>query len=121
MSSAKQYNLQPSKVIDEATVSADVTSSITEIMNKDNIVYQIKWTGTLNIAFDVQVSSNYDPRNASAASWDSLPLLPAPAATGSAGSWTIDLSELGSKYIKLFCDYSSGSGALEAWISGKAV
>lgn len=121
MSSAKQYNLQPYLVINESSLSTSKTSEITEIFNKDNITYQLVWTGTLNGTFAVQVSSDYDSHNPSDAHWDVLPLSPTPTASGSAGSWTIDLNELGSKHIKIIFTRVSGTGSLKARIMGKAI
>jgi hypothetical protein len=36
-------------------------------------------------------------------------------------SWTLDLNELGSKYIKIDFTYTSGTGDLTADIMGKAI
>lgn len=121
MSSAKQYNLQPHKVINEASLSASKTSEITEIFNKDNIIYQCIWGGTLAGTFDVQVSSDYVSTPTPAGTWDSLPLSPVPTASGSPDSWTIDLNQLGAKYIKIVFNRSGGSGSLKVYISGKGI
>lgn len=112
--------MQPHLVIDEESLSTSIDSDVTEIMFKDNITYQISWGGTLLGTFDVAISSDYDKLNPSAATWDSLPLSPAPVAAGAPDSWTIDLSQLGSKFIKLSFTRTSGSGFLKARISGKA-
>lgn len=117
--SAKQYNLQPSKIFD-ATVSASTETDPTQIMNKDNVVYQLIWTGTLNASFAVHVSSDHDKLGVTP-SWDVLPLDPAPVASGSAGSWTIDLNQIGSKWAKLVITRNSGSGNLKVYVSGKAI
>lgn len=121
MSSSKQYNLQPSLVINEDSVAGDVRSLVTEVLNKDNITYQLKWDGDLDALFEVHVSSDYNPNNPSAAHWDSLPLDPAPTASGSADTWTIELNQIGSKYVSLFVVYNSGTSNLQAYVSGKAI
>lgn len=119
--SAKQYNLQPSVVFEEASVSASKTSDATEVLNKDNLTYQLLWTGTLAGTFDIQVSSNYDPNKPSLASWDSLPLTSVPTAAGSPDSWTVDLNQLGSKWVRCAFTRVSGTGNLKMIISGKAI
>lgn len=122
MSSAKQYNLPPYKNIPTQSVSSGtVTSSVTDIYLKDNILLQFIWTDTLAGTFDIQVSTNYDKNSPSSAAWDSLPLSSVPTASGSASNWSVNITELAAKAIRVVFTWSGGSGNLTSWISAKAV
>lgn len=121
MSSAKQYNLPPFQNIPtQAVSSGTVTSSVTNIYNKDNISIEFDWDGTLAGTFDIQVSNTYNP-NAGTGTWTSLTLSPAPIAAGSPSSIFLDLNQLGASYIRSVFTWSSGSGNLTGTISAKAI
>jgi len=119
MSSAKQYNLQPALIFDE-TVSGDVETDPTEILNKDNITYQVVWDGTLAAIISVLISSDYN-KNTGEGWWDPLPLNPVPTIATGQDSWTIDLNQLGSKWCKLQIAASGGSADVQVTITGKAI
>jgi len=126
MSSVKQYNLQPSQVFN-GPVTATVTSSVTEILNKDNVSYSYVWTGNLVGTFSVQTSNDYMANGLStgtppvnAGTWDTVPISGA-AAAGTADHGTIELNNLGAKYVRTVFTYTSGSGNLTATIVAKAL
>lgn len=119
MSSAKQYNLKPYDIINQS-VSADVTSLVTNIYNKDNIGIQIVWTGTLVGDFLVQVSANYDD-NTLAGTWTAITLDPEVSAAGSANDAYIDINQISAPYMRVFFDRTSGSGTIRATITGKGI
>lgn len=121
MSSSKQYNIPAYPLIPAQAVSADVTSAVTNIFNVDDIGYQAHWTGTLVGTFYVQLSLDYDPRFPNNATWTSMTLDPVPAAAGSAGDAYIDITQISSKWIRLFFDYTSGSGNLTVYFVAKGV
>lgn len=121
MSSAKQYNLPPSIVIPTTAITnQNVTSSVTNIFNKDNIGYQFVWTGTVAGTFAVQVSIDYNPVTG-VGTWDALPLNPTPTASGSPGSWFVDITETSAPFIRAVFTYTSGSGNLTGSIVGKGI
>ena len=119
--SAKQYNLPPyQNITTRAVSSGTVTSSVTDIFLKDNITLQFIYTGTLAGSFDVQISTNYDLANPSLAAWDSLPLSTTPVAAGAAGNWSVNITDLSAKALRVVFTWTSGSGNLTSWISAKA-
>lgn len=119
-SSAKQYNLKPYQVISQTGVSGDVTSAVTNIFFKDNVIYQYVWTGDLAGGFTVETSSDYN-ENTQSGTWDVVPIDAGAAAAGTADSGTIELNQLSAPYIRTVFTYSSGTGNLTVTISGKAV
>lgn len=120
MSSAKQYNLPPSVVVPTQAVSGNVTSLVTNIFNKDNIGYQLVWTGTLAGTFAVQVSADYSPVT-TIGTWTSITLNPVPTAAGSPDNAYIDITQISAPYIRVVFTYSSGSGNLTGTIVAKGV
>lgn len=114
MSTGKKY-LTPFKVITDGDMStASITSAVTEIPYLDNVCYQMVWTGTPTGNFDVQVS--LDKTN-----WTSLVLSPPPVASGSAGSYVIDMNQLSMTYIRLVYTRTASTGVLNVYISAKGL
>jgi hypothetical protein len=103
------------------TGTATLTSQITEIRGFDNISYEADFTGTPTGTFSVQVSNSYDPVTNPNATFVILPLSPTPVASGSSGVVGIDINQSGFKWIKLVYTNTSGSGTLNAYVSGKAI
>lgn len=129
MSSAKQYNLPVSAVIPLQATSANKTSLVSDIFMKDNVTYQYLWTGTLNGSFVVETSLDYVPNSngnpqsspLNAGTWDTVPIGSGAVAVGSPDHGTIELNNLGPRYVRTRFVYSSGSGNLTVNIVGKAV
>jgi hypothetical protein len=103
------------------TGTSVITSPITEIRGFDNIFYDIQFSGSPVGTFSVQVSSSYDPITNPNAIFIPLVLSPAPVASGSSGVIGIDINQEGAQWIKLVYTNSSGSGTLDAYVSGKAI
>ncbi len=103
------------------TGTSVLTSEITEIRGFDNISYEADFTGTPTGTFSVQVSNSYDPITNPNAVFVILPLSPTPVASGSSGVVGIDINQSGFKWIKLVYTNASGSGTLNAYVSGKAL
>lgn len=121
---ASRNNLQRFQNIKAQSMTVDVTSAVTSIQYADDIYLQLVWTGTPNGTFNVQVSNSYEQDNwgniTSTGSWDSVTLSPQPVAAGAPGSWSINLSNLGSPWIRVTYTHSSSTGTLNGWISTKA-
>lgn len=97
----------PSGTLAGAMASTNVIySNIIEKSRMDNINLEITWTGTPTGLIEVLVSDsgiNFYPLTFS-------PILTQPA--GSAGGYTINLTQLSAKYIMLRYTNSSGTGTI---------
>lgn len=120
MSSAKQYNLLPFRIIPTQAVSGNVTSSVTNVFFKDNIGIQLVWTGTLAGTFAVQISADYVP-DTGVGTWTSITLSPVPTAAGSPDNAYIDITQISAPFIRVVFTHSGGSGNLTGTIVGKGV
>lgn len=121
MSNSKATNLPPYKIIPlTAITNQNVTSSVTNIFNKDNVGIQLIWTGTIAGTFAVQVSADYDPHFGTG-TWTAITLSPALAAVGSAGDAYADITQISAPYIRVVFTYTSGAGNLTGWITAKVV
>lgn len=101
----------PTLIITAGDMSqASITSDAIGIASLDNINIQCIWTGTPSGTFEVDVSLN-------STTWNALP--PAPTATGAAGSFTLDLNQLGSYYFRLVYTKSGSTGTLNCKAYGK--
>lgn len=109
-------------VIEDGYMAADITSDPTSVKNIDRVIVQLIWTGTPTGIFSIQTSLNYNPPlvDEDAATWTAFALNPTPTAAGSADNWVIDLTETGARWLRIVYDASSGSGTLQAYISGKS-
>lgn len=118
MSSAAQYNLPPFTFIPTQAISANYTSSVTNIYNKKLVGIQLVWTGTLSGTFQAQISADYSAVTG-LGTWTSITLSPVPMAAGTPDSAYIDITAISSPFIRTVFAYSSGSGNLTGTIVAK--
>jgi hypothetical protein len=116
--------LQPVHIIDAGDMSGDLVSDVVGIAFLDNISVQLVFTGNAVGDFGVEVSLNYREQQGyviNPGDWVALPLSPAPVAAGSADDITIDINQVSAPYIRVTYTRTSGTGTVEAYLSGKAV
>lgn len=106
--------LAPYAVVSAGDMSGNLTSKVTVINYLDNLCYQLVWTGTPTGTFQVEVSLD-------GINWTALTLSPVPAASGSAGSYYVDLNQLSASFVRIKYVFGSGTGTLTATVSGKSV
>lgn len=124
---AKSF-LKPYKVVSAGDMStASITSPVTAIQTIDNIGYQLNWTGTPTGTFNIQVSMDYEPGKSpddkpfNAGTWTTVTLTVPVVASGSADNAYVDLDQLSAPYIRVVYTRTSGSGSLNAFVTGKAI
>lgn len=123
--SGRKNNLRKFHNIVAGNMSADITSSVTNIEHLDNVAIQLHWTGTPTGDFKVQVSVDYEQDSLGnvkvAGNWVDVTLSPAPVAAGIAGDIFIDLNQLAAPWIRVFYDRTGGTGTLDSFISAKMI
>lgn len=115
-----------------ADLSENVTGPKTEITNQSMVSIHILFTGTPTGEFFVQVSNVYndvyrgpDPAHAST-DWETLPLVDnagaalSLTASGTAGTYFVNLQNIAASYIRVIYTDTSGSGAANVWITAKS-
>lgn len=112
------------------TGTATLTSSVTNILYRDNISIELDWTGTPTGTFFIEGSNSYNPGipqagggpdgPASTGTWTALTLSPNPVAGGSASNLLINLDDLAFAWIRVRYTNSAGSGTLNGWIAAKS-
>lgn len=113
------------------TGTAVLTSLPTEITRKDNVAYELSWSGTPTGTFVVQGSVSYNPGTpqsggaVSAGVWTTLVVTDqngnAPVASGAAGQILMNLNELSFPWVRVQYANTSGSGTLSGYVSGKSI
>lgn len=108
-------------------MATSITGPATNINGMPAIGYDLTWTGSPVGTFDVQVSNSYsqDPEGnvINAGSWTVLPhssfqgTYPVPAGTPSNGF--LDIEAVGSAWIRLVYNATSGSGNLTVIVAAK--
>lgn len=112
--------LTPYHIITDADMSVPIVSSVTNIQFLDNVSIQLVFTGTPTGIFTVSGSLDYNPSTGTG-SFTALTLDPNPATAGAPNSILIDMNQLSFPYIRVSYAVTSGSGTLNAYISGKMV
>ncbi len=111
------------QVIDAADMTSSVVSTVSIIQNITGVSYDISWTGTPTGTFSVEVSNTYEQNGEGevyvAGDWNALPLSITPTASGSASNGTIDILGSTAYAIRLRYTPTSGSGTLNATLTGK--
>lgn len=117
-----KYQLFTNGVMTGTTV---LTSPAVHILNLDNVYVQLDFTGTPTGTFAVQVSGDHTQDQEGnvlvPGHWVTLTLSPSPAAAGAANDIGIDLNQLGAPYLRVVYTNASGTGVLNAFVSGKGL
>lgn len=113
------------KNITAGDMSANITSTVTNIGYVDNVGIELSWTGTPTGTFTVEVSVSYEQDSQgnviNAGSWNALTLNPTPTASGSAGSFYISLNQIEAPWIRVRYVRTSGTGVLTSFICTKEI
>lgn len=119
---ATRPDFGPTPVITSASMGASVTSAVTFKHQIPAVNYSFQWTGSPTGTFTVQISNDYaqypDGSVKTAGNWVTLPLTPSnPTASGSGDIASVDVVTSANS-IRLVYTRSSGSGTLNAIITG---
>ena len=123
MSSRTQ--LSPHSVITNGDMSAaSITSEVTIIQKLSLASYGVSWTGTSPVGvITVQVSNDYsqnaDGSVKNAGTWNTLNLSATANVSGNTGNGFIDIDSIAGYAIRLIYTKTSGTGTLQAIVSGK--
>lgn len=118
------------KIFDAISVSGTnaVTSSVSNILYRDAVAMQFKWTGNPQGTVDVQGSVDYAPQLTQAGgapdapnsgTWTSLSFSTTPTVAGSS-SLLINMTQLSFSNIRAVYTNSSGSGTLTGYVVAKS-
>lgn len=123
---ADHFRLQKYQILTAVSVSGTntYTSSVTHILNLDDIGIQLNATGTPNGTFSIQVSIDYvqdaEGNVLNAGNWVPITGV-SPALTGAAAQIYVDLNELSAPWIRVQYTNSSSSGVINGFICGKGL
>lgn len=93
----------------------------------DNNSYELVWTGSPVGTFNVQVSQDYAPGTGpnsdpiNPGNWTDVVLSVPVVATGSANYAYIELTQLSAPYMRISYTSVSGTGTLNAYVTGKSI
>lgn len=114
-------------LINAVSMATSITSPVTNINGLCSIGYDLTWTGAPVGTFSVEVSNSYSQDNEgnviNAGSWTILPTssfqgtYPVPAGTASNGF--LDIEAIGSAWIRLLYNRTSGTGNLTVIVAAK--
>jgi hypothetical protein len=114
--------LIPYQIVSSGNMASNVTSKVTNIQFLDNISVQANFTGTptgtLNVQGSVDYSQDAQGNVINAGNWITITTN---SPSGSANQVLFDLNQLSFPYLRLQYVASSGSGTLNAYVSGKEV
>ena len=105
------------RVIDSAnfvsgeSAGADFTSVPVNILHVDRVALELVWTGTPTGIVEVQVSNT-------GTNWTAVDSTITPAGSADFGFVEIETS---AKFVRVFFDYTSGSGTLSAHLTAKSI
>ena len=105
---------------------ASITSPVVAIQYMDNIGIQLDFTGTPTGAFEIQGSADYqqdaEGNVQNPGFWIPIGPLSSPATvTGVDGQIFIDINQISAPWIRVVYNKTSGSGTLNAYITGKEI
>lgn len=120
-----QNILGPVHLVSAASMASSVTSKAIKVLTQDNIQFQLVWTGSPTGNFVFQSSLTFDQDGngniLNVGNWDNIPVDPAITAAGAGDTATVDITETGASFIRVFYIRSSGTGTLDVFVSGKGI
>jgi len=119
---ANKSTIKKFQMVEDGDMSADITSSITDITKLDNMGLQIKWDSANAVGvISVQTSINYDPQ-INSGDWVDLSFSPSLTQPDSDnGVYAISLNQLPYPWLRIKYAFGSGSGTFNAWLSAKVI
>lgn len=113
------------KIFTAGSMTGNLTSPAVNIQYLDNTGIELDWSGTPVGTFNVQVSISYTQDSqgniTNAGTWNNITLNPQPAATGSAGSYYIEVNQTSATWIRVTYTAGSSTGTLNGYVSSKEV
>jgi hypothetical protein len=112
---------KPYKVIDSGSMAGNITSSTTNVTNLDSITYIPQWSGTTPVGelfVDVRHNVGISPDGFNS-DWVELDFGESIAVSGNTGAHTITVETKAFSEIRLRYVRSSGTGTMQATISGE--
>lgn len=112
--------------ITNASMGANVTSSVSDIIYLDNIGVQVTWSagstpvGVLSIEVSADYAQDYLGNVTNAGNWVAIGSLTA-AVSGNSGSVYFDINQISAPWIRVVYTRTSGSGTLNSKIVAKMV
>lgn len=121
--SSRPY-LQPHPIFTNQTMGATVSSSPLSIATMSLVGFDISWTGAPVGTFSIEVSNTYEQfpggQVKTAGNWTALTLSAAVAPAGTPSNGFIDIDSISATWIRLTYTRTSGTGVLNATVSGKS-
>lgn len=122
MSSRTQLNPYP--VIKSGDLTTTVISDVTIIQKLSLVSYSVTWAGsspsaTISVEVSNDFSLNPDGSVNNPGTWTNLPLSTTPVISGNTGNGVIDIESIPSYAIRLVSTPISGTGVINALVTGK--
>lgn len=117
--------LKPISLVTDGSLGANLTSRAINTQFLNEAYLQLVFTGTPTGTFVVETSGDYVPDDEfrtsppNAGTWDALDLGTTLSATGAPGSISVDITLSAVPWLRVRYTSTSGTGTLNAKISGK--
>ena len=112
MSQTRRF-IQPYQIVTDGDMSANITSPSVDISNVDDISIVYDWVGTSPIGtLIVQVKNGDSP-------WSQLDISPPASVLNNSGNNNIQITNVSFKELRLAYNHTSGTGTLNAYLTGK--
>jgi hypothetical protein len=118
-------NLVKFQTITSGDASGNLTSAVTQIQHLDDITVQVNVTGTptgvLQVQYSLDFTEDFMNNVTNPGTWVNDIYAVQTVTAGNPTSTIFDLTLKGAPYVRLTWTSTSGTGTINAFISGKAV
>lgn len=104
------FKINEKKIIDSALMTADIFSEVIDARPIYTLGLYAKWTGTPTGSLRFEGSAN---------GVDWFTLVTATTLSGAAGEAALSLDGTPWLYVRVFYDFTSGTGTLNVWLNSK--
>lgn len=114
MSQTRRF-IQPFQIIENQSMASNITTPFVDISNVDDISIVYEWSAGSSPVGSITV----EVRNGELCPWSVLDIAPPAAISLNSGNNNIQITNVSFKELRLVYERTSGSGTLNAWLTGK--
>lgn len=114
LATANQNFLPPVHLISGKAMTANITSAVVDVRWLSNMSIQCNWSAGSSPSGTLAVLESVDDVN-----FTSMPTSSSVTVSGNSGTAQIDFNQVPGPYIEVTYTFSSGTGTLDCYVSGK--
>lgn len=111
---------RPHKVVDQGDISANITSEVTDVENRDRFLYTIDWGGGAGVSGELITEYTNDDPTKAATLWKTLDFGQQILVSTNSGNHQVLVQSVTFKYVRMRYVFTAGTGTIDIVIKSAA-